>query len=125
MRGHAEEFAAAGARLLFVGTGLPAMAADFAREHVPGHVVLADPQRRTFAVAGMRRSPFTTLHWRLAKNLWRALRSGFRQGRVQGDAWQQGGVLVCDARGAVLHRQVDRAVGDPIDVDALRAAVRA
>ena len=47
---------------------------------------------------------------------------GFRQGRVQGDAWQQGGLLLLDADGRVLHRQVDRAGGDPLDVAAVLVA---
>lgn len=100
------------------------MAADFARVHAGPHPVASDTTRATFAAAGMRRSAWATLHWRLLKNAWRALRAGFRQSRVQGDAWQQGGALVLDARGAILHRQVDRAGGDPLDFDAVVVAVR-
>lgn len=109
-------------RLVFVGTGAPAMAAAFAVEHAAAHPVLCDPQRRLFAAAGMRRSLWASLHWRLFANAWRAWRGGFRQGRVQGDAWQQGGLLLLDADGGVLHRQVDRAGGDPLDVAAVLAA---
>ncbi len=109
----------------FVGTGLPAMAASFAAEWAGPHPVLSDPTRAVFAAAGMRRSLFATLHWRLFANAWRAFRSGFRQGKVQGDPWQQGGVLVVDGRGTVVHRQVDRAGGDPLDLDAILVAVRA
>ena len=125
MRTREQELAAAGAHLLFVGTGLPAMAADFARTHAGPHPVFSDPARATFAAAGMKRSLWTTLHWRLVPNAWRALRRGFRQTKVQGDAWQQGGVLVFDAAGRVLHRQVDGAAGDALDLDAVVAAVRA
>lgn len=125
MRTHEAAIAAAGAHLVFVGTGLPAMAADFARAQAGPHPVLSDPARRVFAAAGMRRALWTTLHWRLVRNLWRALRAGFRQTKVQGDAWQQGGVIVVDAGGAIRHRQVDGAAGDPLDVPALLAAVRA
>ena len=125
MRERENELSAGGAKLLFVGTGTPAMAAEFAKVHAGQHPVLSDTARATFAAAGMRRSPWATLHWRLLRNLWRALRAGFRQTRVQGDAWQQGGVLVLDARGAVCHRQVDRAGGDPLDLDAVLTAVRA
>jgi len=110
---------------VFVGTGTPAMAADFARTHAGPHPVLSDPARATFAAAGMRRSVWATLHWRLLGNAWRALRAGFRQGRVQGDAWQQGGAIVLDREGAVVYRQVDRAGGDPLDVGAIVASVGA
>jgi peroxiredoxin len=119
------ELQAAGATLVFVGTGLPAMAADFARTHLGAHVVLCDPTRAVFAAAGMRRSLGSTLHWRLFANAWRALRAGWRQTAVQGDPWQQGGVLVLDAGGAVVHRQVDAVGGDPLDLAAVLHAVTA
>ncbi len=115
--------AANAARLVFIGTGLPAMAGDFARVHAGPHAVLCDPTRRAFAAAGMRRSWSATLHWRLLQNAVRALRQGFRQGRVQGDAWQQGGVLVVDAASRLLHHAVDRVGGDLLDLDAVAAAI--
>lgn len=122
MRTREKELTAANARLVFVGTGLPAMAADFAKQHAGPHLVLSDPQRKAFAAAGMKRSFWATLHWRLPRNAWRALRRGFRQTKVQGDPWQQGGVLVVDAAGTLRHEEVDGAAGDPLDLDAIVAA---
>lgn len=113
-----------GVRVVFVGTGLPAMADAFAKAHAGGMSVLTDPTRRAFELAGMRRGLLPLLHWRFVANLLRALRRGFRQTRVQGDAWQQGGALVLDADGRVLHRQVDAATGDRLDLDPIRAALR-
>lgn len=118
------DLAAAGAKLVFVGTGTPAMAQDFAREHAGPHPVLSDVARRSFEAAGMRRSLGATLHWRMAKNLMRALRAGFRQTRVLGDAWQQGGVVVFAADGRLRHRQIDRVGGDELDLASVLAAVR-
>ena len=115
---------AAGARLLFVGTGTPAMAANFARAHAGPHPVFSDPQRRTFEAAGMRRSLRATFHWRLLRHAWRALRGGFRQTGVQGDPWQQGGVLVFDAEGGLCHSEADGVGGDELDVAAITAAAR-
>lgn len=123
MRTREPDLLAADARLVFVGTGLPGMAADFARQHAGPWPVLSDAKKRAFAAAGMRRGLFTTLHWRTLGNALRALRRGFRQGRVQGDPWQQGGVLVLDARGQLRHQQFDAAGGDPIDIAAVMAAV--
>ena len=123
MRTREPELLAADARIVFVGTGLPAMAADFARQHAGPWPVLSDAKQRAFAAAGMRRGLFTTLHWRTLWNALRALRRGYRQGRVQGDPLQQGGVLVLDARGQLLHQQFDAAGGDPIDLDAVVDAV--
>ena len=124
MRSREAEILATGARVLFVGTGLPGMAKSFASEWAGPHPVLSDPTRAVFAAAGMRRSLFATLHWRLFVNAWRAFRRGFRQTSVQGDPWQQGGVLVLGRDGAVRHRQIDRAGGDMLDLDAVLAALR-
>jgi hypothetical protein len=124
LRTREQELDTAGARLVFVGTGLPAMAADFARAHAGPHPVLGDPQRAAFAAAGMRGGIWTMLHWRLLPNLWRALRAGFRQTNVQGNAWQHGGVVVLAADTRVLHREVDRTAGDTLDLDAIVAAAR-
>jgi len=124
LRRREAEILATGARVLFVGTGLPGMAKAFAGEWAGPHPVLSDPTRAVFAAAGMRRGLFSTLHWRLLANVWRAFRSGFRQTSVQGDPWQQGGVLVLGRDGTVRHRQVDRAGGDELDLDAVLAALR-
>lgn len=124
MRRREAEIEAAGARVLFVGTGLPGMAKSFASEWAGPHPVLSDPTRAVFAAAGMRRGLFSTLHWRLLVNAWRAFRSGFRQTSVQGDPWQQGGVLVLGRDGTVRHRQIDRAGGDELDLAAVLAALR-
>ena len=123
MRAHDQQLASRGVRVAFVGTGSPAMAAGFAAEHAGPHAVLVDPQRQLFAAVGMRRSLLASLHWRLFVNAWRAWRAGFRQGRVQGDPWQQGGLLLLAADGRIVHRQVDRAGGDPLDVDQALAAL--
>jgi hypothetical protein len=116
VRTHDQQLRNHGVRVVFVGTGSPAMATSFAAEHAGPHAVLGDPQRRLFAAVGMRRSLWASLHWRMFANAWRAWQAGFRQGRVQGDPWQQGGLLLLAADGRVVHRQVDRAGGDPLDV---------
>ncbi len=124
MRTREQELATLGATLLFVGNGSPAQAADFARQYAGPHAVLSDRARATYQAAGLRRSLFATLHWRLLRNAWRALRGGFRQSSVQGDALQQGGVLVVGADDRVLHEAADRAGGDELDLSAVVAAVR-
>jgi len=125
VRAHGAAIAAAGASLVFVGTGTPAMAAAFAREHAGGHAVLSDANRALFAAAGMRRGWWHMLRPSLLRNLARALRRGCRQGRVQGDAWQLGGVLVVDRERRIRHVQRDAVAGAPLDFAAVVAAVRA
>lgn len=123
MRAREHDLLAVGARLLFVGTGSPAMAADF-QAHASPHQVFSDVARRSFEAAGMRRSCWSFLHWRFVRNAARAFRNGFRQTKVLGDPWQQGGVLVFDSHGRLRHHQLDAVAGDPIDVDAVVAVLR-
>lgn len=111
---HRAAIEARGARIVFVGTGLPAMAKEFAAQHGGGLPVLGDPTRAVFDAAGMKAGVFTLLRLRFFANLWRALRAGHRQTRVQGAAMQQGGVVVLSKDGVVLHAQRDRAAGDAI-----------
>ncbi|MFK7743343.1 MAG: AhpC/TSA family protein, partial [Planctomycetota bacterium] len=94
MRSRIDEFAARSAKVVFVGPGTGAMAAEFQAAHAKDHVVLGDPKRVTFGLLSMRRSVGAALHWRFARNLWRAWRGGFRQQGLRGDPWQQGGVCV-------------------------------
>ena len=99
------------------------MAKAFRDELGGAGVVLSDAERGAYRAAGMRRGLFSSLHWRTFVNALRAWRRGFRQTRVQGDPWQQGGALVFDRAGALVHQQLDRAAGDEVDVDALLRAL--
>jgi len=124
LRAREHEWLSAGARLMFVGTGSPAMAADFHKSHASPHQVFSDVTRRSFQAAGMRRSPWSFLHWRFVRNVMRAFRNGFRQTKVLGDQWQQGGVLVFNSHGHLRHCQIDAVAGDTIDLGAVVAALR-
>ena len=115
VRTHRAAIERKGARIVFVGNGLPAMAREFAAQHADGIPVLSDPTKKTFELAGMRRGLSTVMRPSMLANAWRAFRSGHRQTKVQGDPWQQGGALVLGADGAVLHAQRDCAAGDAID----------
>jgi hypothetical protein len=107
-----------GARLAFVGNGAPGFARAFAEDHGITAPVLSDPSLVTYRALGMRRGLGATLlssaTWRHAA---RALRGGFRQGRVLGDAWQLGGVLVVRPGGEVafLHRSGEAGDHPPVE----------
>lgn len=118
MRAREAHIAAAGAVLVFIGTGTPEQAAAFAREHAGDHPVLCDPSGAAFRGAGMARGLGRVIRLRTLTAALRARRAGFRQGRVQGDPWQLGGVVVLGPDGEVLHTQTDAAAGDLLDLDA-------
>ena len=109
-----------------IGNGWPAMAKSWS-EHVgfPASVaVLTDPSRQAFDAAGLKRSVALTLSPAAAVRWIRARRNGFRQGRVQGDAWQQGGALVVRPGGKTAFRYVSMGPGDHPDAGTLLKALK-
>ena len=115
----------AGADIAFIGNGLPLMAADFQKSHPVDAPVLVDPERKAFAAAGLRRGARATMNFRTVRNAVRAFRGGHRQGRTQGDPWQQGGVLLVDTDGQVRWRYVSREAGDHPSPAEILAAIEA
>ncbi|MGZ6142316.1 MAG: peroxiredoxin-like family protein [Myxococcales bacterium] len=113
-RSRADEFERAGARLVLVGNGWPAMAKDFAaRAGLPPSVTLVtDPSLKSYVEAGLKRSALLTLGPRGWLPYIRTLRKGFRQGRTRGDPWQQGGAVVVAPSGEVLYRFVSTMPAD-------------
>jgi len=127
LRPQAEEFEKAGAKLAVIGNGWPAMAKSWAA-HVgfPSSVaVLTDPSRKAYDVAGMKRSRALTLLSPFAQARWvRARLHGFRQGKLAGDAWQQGGALVVLPGGKIPWRYVSLGPGDHPSPSALLDALK-
>lgn len=118
MRGAEQQLSERGAELVYVGPVDPGSAAAFRQEHGLAAPVLSDPAGEAFGAAEMRRGIRPMLSLRAVTNGLRALRAGFRQRKVEGNPWQQGGVLVFAANGALLAQQRDVGVGDLLDVDA-------
>jgi len=109
-----------------VGSGFPAMAKAFAeRMGLPTDLpVLSDPKREAYQLAGFTRSIRSTLSVRGLVNYLRAKRKGFRQGRLAGDPWQQGGTLVVAPSGEVLFEYRSEGPGDHAAPERLVAALR-
>ncbi len=126
MRSRAKDFEAAGARLVIVGNGWPAMAKDFAEKaQLPADVtLLTDPSLQSYAAAGLKRSALLTLGPKGWLPYLRTMKRGFRQGKTKGDPWQQGGALVVARGGEVLFRHVSTGPSDQANPDSLVAALR-
>ena len=122
MRDRIDDIRARGAELVIVGNGAQHFAAAFREDQHLDCPLLVDPELRAYRAAGLRRGRVELLSPRLASNALRALRSGARQGAVQGDPWQLGGVFVIRPGGALAFRHVSREAGDhpPIE-DVLHA----
>jgi len=112
-----------GAELVFVGNGNRHFAEAFRKEFDIEAPLYGDTKRDAYRALEMKRSLAGTL---ASLNTWksglRALRSGFRQGRVQGDAWQLGGVVVVRPGGRIAYRYLSKTAGDhPPVADVLAA----
>jgi len=122
LRGELDEFERKGVRLVVIGNGSPMQARFFAEDQkLEGHV-FTDPKRVVYRALGMREGLGSALKADVLKNAWRAYRRGFRQSSVQGDPWQQGGVVVVDAAGRVVYEYRSETAGDhPPTAEILRA----
>ena len=98
-----------GIRVVFVGNGEPEHIDGFRARHQldPAQaLIVSDPELGSYRAAGLHRAVLGTVG---ARALWAQLRAfgaGYRQYAGDGDALQQGGALVVDARGivAMVHR---------------------
>jgi alkyl-hydroperoxide reductase/thiol specific antioxidant family protein len=124
LRGRRDEIEQAGAQLVFVGNGSVAHARRFQERFVPGIPVYTDPGLQAYAGLGFKRSVGATLGPSSALAFARATFKGHRQTSVEGDAWQQGGLVVMARGGELLYVQRNRDAGARPDIDAALRALR-
>lgn len=115
---------ARGAELILVGNGNRHFAEAFRSELGITAPIYVDTKREAYRALEMKRGFMRTLGsldtW---KSFGRALRGGFRQKGVQGDAWQLGGVLVVRTDGTVAYRYLSDSAGDHPPVADILAAL--
>ena len=119
-----DELRATGAEVFVIGNGSPNFIDGFRETTGWRGPLYTDPSLEVYKAAGLKRGVLKTLNARAAIKALGALRGGNRQGRTQGDEWQQGGVLVIAPGGDVLWSQVSEYAGDNAAVDDIVAAVR-
>jgi hypothetical protein len=121
-----DEIESRGGALAFVGNGDLQFAREFQTALALRAPVYVDPSRVTYRALGMRRGLSVTIaspaSW---KNTLRALRSGFHQGTLQGDPWQNGGLLVVAPGGRIAFRHIDESAGDHAPLGDVLAALAA
>lgn len=118
-----DDLHAAGAELIVIGNGSPQFIDGFRETTGWQGPLYTDPSLEVYKAAGLKRGVRTVLDARAAWKALGALRAGSRQGRTQGDAWQQGGVLVIAPSGDVIWSQVSEFAGDNAAPDAIVAAL--
>jgi len=112
-----------GAEIAVVGNGSAEQAAGLVRELGLDFPLFTDPERRTFAALGARRSLGGVLNLGTLKSAVRAWSAGHRQHGVQGDAMQLGGTVVIHPGGRVAHVHRSEHAGQLPPLDGVLAAV--
>ena len=112
----------AGADVHVIGNGSPSFIAGFRDETGWDGPIYTDPSLAVYKTAQLKRGVWKTLDPRSLARGVRAFASGHRQGRTQGDPWQQGGILVISPGGEVLwHHASERPDDRPSAEDIARA----
>jgi hypothetical protein len=115
---------AAGAEVAVIGNGAPHFMAGFRELTGWRGPLYTDPSLSVFEAAQLERGVARTLDPRGLAGGVRAFFAGHRQGRTQGDAYQQGGVLVIAPGGEIRWRHVSQRPGDNASVAEILAALR-
>jgi peroxiredoxin len=109
------EIADLGARTVFVGNGAPNFIAGFVDRYALADKrvdIVTDPTLAAFQAAGLARSWWAVYGPRAMRDALRAWASGVRHGKLAGDGLQQGGTIVVDGSGVVVHYHASRSLGD-------------
>ena len=112
MRDDTARIHAAGAELVIVGNGTPQQAGWFVEDVGLETPVFTDPSLEIYRVLGGRRGLLGVLDPRVFLRAFAAMRRGFRQRGVEGDATQLGGVFVFAAGGRMDFEYRSRFAGD-------------
>ena len=120
---HIEEFHRKGAEVIAIGNGSPSFIAGFRETTGFTGPIYTDPSLAAYQAAQLKSGVLRTFDPRGFGAALRAMRDGQRQGRTQGDSWQQGGVLVVAAGGEVIWQQTSARAGDNASTDEILAAL--
>jgi hypothetical protein len=118
-----DRFEAAGISLVVIGNGAPHFMAGF-REHT-GYAgpLYTDPSLEVYKAAELKRGVMRVINPLALVPTIKAFARGGKQGSVQGDTWQQGGVLVVAPGGEIRFHHASDRPGDHATVDRILAAV--
>lgn len=111
--------------LVMIGNGAPMFIAGFREMTGFTGPIYTDPTLAVYKAAELKRGALTFLKLGAAKATIGSLRRGFKQGKIEGDATQQGGVLVVAPGGRILYHHVSEYPGDNASPDEIRSHLAA
>jgi len=119
-----DELHATGAEIYVIGNGSPSFIEGFRETTGWRGPIYTDPSLAVYNAAGLKRGVMKTLNPLGAMRSVGTLARGFKQGRTQGDPWQQGGVLVIAPTGDIRWTHESGGPGDNASVDQILRALR-
>ncbi|HVO30807.1 MAG TPA: peroxiredoxin-like family protein [bacterium] len=120
------EFRAVGAEMIFIGNGSARQAARFREEQgIRDLPLFTDPKKKTYDAFGMTRGVTRVIGPGVLLRGLKTLKNGFRQGATQGDPFQNGGIVVVDAKGNETFRFVQQAAGEFVEPEKILEEVSA
>lgn len=119
-----ETIRGAGAELFVIGNGSPSFIEGFRDETKFDGPVYTDPSLATYKAAQLKRGVAKTFDPRGLFGAVKAFADGRRQGKTQGDPWQQGGVLVVAPSGEIKWHHASERSGDNASAAAIVSALR-
>lgn len=118
-----DQLHAAGAEMIVIGNGTPSFIEGFREQTSYRGPLYTDPSLAVYQAAELKRGVMKTLNPLSLGKAVKAFREGHRQGRTQGDAWQQGGVLVIAPDGTIRYRHASERPGDNAEAADILAAL--
>ena len=123
-----QELELTGARLVAIGQGTAAQAADFRRTQGIDIPILVDPDRASYGAAGAKIGTLSEVLGPrvMLMGVRRGRPLGVRLGKTDGDLGQLGGVLIVSPDGSIPYSYLSADASDvPSNADVLRAARQA
>jgi hypothetical protein len=108
---------------VFLGNGEALWAEGFRDQYAPGQRVLSDPKRAAYRQLKMKKGSGSVFNRNSLKYGARALKKGFIQGKTQGAAAQQGGVVILGPGDVVHYVYRSEVAGDHPDPSEVLAAI--
>jgi hypothetical protein len=106
------KFESKGAQLIFIGNGPPGMIKAFKEDLGITLPIYTDPGLSVFEMAGFKRGILNTIGPKAIMKGLALKKEGHVQKGIQGDPWQQGGVLAVDTQSRILFYFVSQHTGD-------------
>jgi len=125
LMGIKEKLDEAGIPLVAIGSGSPEGARHFIEKlHFTGEMFV-NQDLSAYRAFKLERGFWKTLGPASLIRGIQAMREGFRQGRMDGDNWQQGGIFVMGPGNKLIFQHRNKFAGDHADLNAVLAAVAA